>query len=623
MASQFLGLNTGLSGLTYFQAALNTTSHNISNAATEGYSKQTVSGTASNPLDISASYGMMGTGVTATSVDRARSEYYDNKYYVANSKCSRYEASYDKLSELETYMNEMSSDAGYTAWISEMSTSLQDLSDNPSDYTTRISYTLTADSFTDMVNELADNYQTAQKSINDEIELAVSDINSITKQIFELTQQIIAIEVKGGSANDLRDKRNLCLDQLSEYGTVTVDERTMMFGTGVNAVASNAQNMSVYFNGQLLTDEMVCNQLMVVPRNQVVNQNDVEGLVDIYWQCSDGTAGEKFNVAGYSGRLEGLLDVRDGNNGEVFAGTVTSITDSPATATVNLPTDADINTLNIPTQGTITLNGKDYFYDGWTAVYDENGKINNFTFQNMTMYNDKGVEVTATFGDRIVGYSASIGVSNTVKGIPYYQARLNELVRTFSKYMNDLTTSGVDENGEAGLDMYTAQKANGDDYVLKDSMSSSGGILTSSADSYYSLTALNWELSSEWKSDPSKVVVSYAEDVEQGNVENDPIVDAMVTGIQDMSMFQQGTISQYLQSMTTNLGVDIAKMQVFQNNQDDIKYTIDTQRQSISGVDKNEEGSELVKFQNLYNLASKVISILNEVYDKLIEETGV
>jgi flagellar hook-associated protein 1 FlgK len=154
-------------------------------------------------------------------------------------------------------------------------------------------------------------------------------------------------------------------------------------------------------------------------------------------------------------------------------------------------------------------------------------------------------------------------------------------------------------------------------------MSSSGGILTSSADSYYSLTALNWELSSEWKSDPSKVVVSYAEDVEQGNVENDPIVDAMVTGIQDMSMFQQGTISQYLQSMTTNLGVDIAKMQVFQNNQDDIKYTIDTQRQSISGVDKNEEGSELVKFQNLYNLASKVISILNEVYDKLIEETGV
>jgi flagellar hook-associated protein 1 FlgK len=64
-------------------------------------------------------------------------------------------------------------------------------------------------------------------------------------------------------------------------------------------------------------------------------------------------------------------------------------------------------------------------------------------------------------------------------------------------------------------------------------------------------------------------------------------------------------------------------MEVFTKNQDDILYTIDSQRQSVSGVDQNEEASDLVKFQNLYNLASKVISILNEVYDKLIEETGV
>jgi flagellar hook-associated protein 1 FlgK len=623
MASQFLGLNTGLSGLNYFQTALNTTSHNISNASTTGYSKQSVSGNASSPLDISASYGMMGTGVTATSIDRARSEYYDNKYYVANAKYSQYSVTYDKLSELQTYMNEMSSDAGYTQFLSDMATALQDLSDNPSDYTTRISYTLTADSFTDMVNELSSNYQNAQKSINDEIELAVSDINSITKQIYELTQQIISIEVKGGTANDLRDQRNLCLDQLSEYGKVTVDERTMMFGTGVDAVASNAQNMTVYFNGQLLTDEMVCNQLTVVPRNQNVNQNDVDGLVDIYWQCSDGSAGEKFNYSEYSGKLKGLFDVRDGNNGEVFAGTIRKVTDSPASVTVRLSEDADINTLNIPSQGVITLNGKEYFYDGWSAQYDADGKLNDFTFNNMTMYNDSNVEVTAVFPTNLAGYKASIGTSITTKGIPYYQARLNELVRTFSKYMNDLTTSGVDENGLEGLDLFTAVRADGNDFVLKDSMSATGGTLTSSDDSYYRLTALNWELNSDVQADPSRVVVSYLDDVLQGDKENDPIVADMIQGLQDMSMFQQGTISQYLQSVTTNLAVDISKMEVFMNNQDDILYTIDSQRTSVSGVDQNEEASDLVKFQNLYNLASKVISILNEVYDKLIEETGV
>ena len=55
----------------------------------------------------------------------------------------------------------------------------------------------------------------------------------------------------------------------------------------------------------------------------------------------------------------------------------------------------------------------------------------------------------------------------------------------------------------------------------------------------------------------------------------------------------------------------------------DIKYTIENQRKSVSGVDRNEEGSDLVKFENLYGLASKVISVLNEVYKKLIEQTGV
>jgi flagellar hook-associated protein 1 FlgK len=239
------------------------------------------------------------------------------------------------------------------------------------------------------------------------------------------------------------------------------------------------------------------------------------------------------------------------------------------------------------------------------------------------MYNDKNVEVTAVFPKNLAGYQASIGTSITTKGIPYYQARLNELVRTFSKYMNDLTTSGVDENGVDGLDMYTAVRADGNDFVLKDSLSATGGTLSSSDDSYYRLTALNWELNSDWKEDPSRVVVSYADDVTQGNKENDPIVAAMVSGLQDMSMFQQGTVSQYLQSVTTNLAVDISKMEVFTKNQDDILYTIDSQRQSVSGVDQNEEASDLVKFQNLYNLASKVISILNEVYDKLIEETGV
>ena len=621
MPSTFLGLNTGLSGLNYFQSALNTTSHNISNSNTKGYSRQQILATASDPIRYNRTYGMMGTGVKGVSVDRQREVFYDNKYWQASSKCTQYETQYDSLSNLQMYMDEIGSESGYTKWISQISNALQDIADKPEDYTTRISFALVTDGFTDVVNELSTSFQNEQKSLNDQIELVVSNINTLSKQIYELSKQIINVELKGGSANDLRDMRDVCIDRLSEYCTVEVNERSIMYGNGVESVPANATTLSVYINGELLVDEMGYKELMVSPRREKINQNDVDGLVDIYWMCADGTAGEEFYTSRYNGKLTGLLNVRDGNNGEVFAGTITSVSENPSSAKVELEKSIHVDKLNIPEQGTITLNGRDYLYDGWTAEYDADGNLNNFEFLNMTMINTNNVEVPAMFPMGMEGRTAKIGESNMVKGIPYYQARLNEFVRTLSKYMNDITTSGVDENGDPGLDMLTALQATGGDYVLKGTMQGTGTIMSADS-SYYKLTAMNWELNSSWKTDPAKVVVSYERDVEQGNVAAKPVIDRIMYGMTDQTMFQQGSLSQFLQAMTTNLAVDIKKMEIFTANQDDIKYTIDTQRKSISGVDENEEASDLVKFENLYNLASKVISVLNEVYDKLINETG-
>lgn len=623
MPSTFLGLNTGLSGLNYFQTALNTTAHNISNANTTGYSRQQVMVSASNPLDISAPYGMMGTGVSPNSVDRLRDSFYDNKYWGANSRYNKYIAEHDNLKQLQTYMNEITGDAGYTRWLSEISKTLQDIAANPSDYTTRISYTLTADSYTDMVNELANNFQRTQKTINDEIELGVSEINALAKQIFELGQQIINLELSGANANDLRDQRGVCIDKLSQYVDVDVEERSIMFGVGVDAVPSKGKSLTVRINGELLVDEIEYKQLMVVPRTQPVNQSDVDGLADIYWQCSDGSAGEEFRVTRNSGKLAGLIDVRDGNNAEAFQGEITARATNPSSVTVALEKSVHIDRLTIPSQGTITLNGREYLYDGWTAEYDADGNLNNFTFENMTMFNEKNVEVSALFPANIVGTVARIGSDNSTKGIPYYQAQLNEMVRTFSKNINDITSSGVDEKGNAGLDMFTALDAYGKDFDLKNAMKNPPGTVSSADTSYYRITALNWELNSEWKDDPGKVVVSYERDIEQGDIERRPLIDQIIFAMTDQNMFRQGTVAQFLQAATTNMAVDIKKMEVFSANQDDIRYAIDNQRKSVCGVDENEEAADLTKFENLYNLASKVISVLNEVYDKLINDTGV
>ena len=621
MPSQFLGLNTGLSGLSYFQSALNTTSHNISNANTEGYSRQQILASAANPVSYKQTYGMMGTGVKGESIERLRNEFYDNKYWKSNCKYHQYTAQYDNLSQLETYMNEMSGESGYTEWLSQLSQSLQDLADNPADNTTRITYTLTADSFTDVINELGTNFQLTQKSINDEIELAISEINSLAQQIYEMTQQIINVELKGGNANDLRDKRGVCIDTLSEYVDIDVEEKSIMYGVGTDAVPSNGETLCIRVNGVVLVDELEVNELMVVPRTQKINQTDVDGLVDIAWKCADGSAGEEFDVLHTEGKLRGLIDIRDGNNAENFKGTITGLTEGPGTATVTLDKAIHVNMLNIPSQGTITLAGREYLYDGWKAEYDEEGFLNNFTFQNMTMIDEKGVEVSALFPDKTLNNIAQFGDTNIVKGIPYYMARLNELVRTFSDYMNDLTTSGVDANGDAGLDMFTTPNPDGNDYSFVGSMEGAG-TMTSVDSTYYQLTCLNWELNAAWKDDPNKVVVSYEDDIAQGNIEARPIIDKIIFGMTDPSMFTQGTVSQYMQSVSTTMAVDIAKADVFASNSDDIRYTIDSQRQSVSGVDTNEETANLTKFQNLYNLASQVISVLNEVYDKLINDTG-
>ncbi len=623
MPSTFLGLNTGLSGLSYFQTALNTTAHNISNADTTGYSKQTVQASASDALRLKKSYGMMGTGITASAVERERNTYYDVKYWSANAKYSQYNTQHANLEQLQTYMNEMTSEAGYTKWMSELSNAMQDLSAKPADYTTRISFALTADSFTDMVNELSSNFQSTQKTINDEVELAVSEVNSLAKQIYELTQEIMTIELKGGNANDLRDKRGVCIDNLTQYVNADVDERSIMYGVGTDQVESNAKTMCIRVNGEILVDELGFNELTVVPREQRVNQNDQDGLVDIYWKNADGTAGERFDATNTTGRIAGLINIRDGNNGEIFSGTTTAVSDNPAEVRVDPAKPIAMKNLNIPSEGTITLNGKEYLYDGWTAEYDADGNLDHFTFKNMTMMDEKNVEVTAIFPTTgIVGAAAQIGTKNMTKGIPYYQSQLNELVRVFSRYMNDLTSSGVDAEGNPGLDAFTAENPAGGDFVLKGSMQGTGTI-SSSDSTYYRLTGLNWELNSEWKVDPKKIVVSYKEDIEQGNVEAQDILQKMMAGLTDPKMFQQGNISQFMQAFTTNLAVDTKKNKVFAANQDDIRYTIDNQRASVSGVDKNEEASSLTKFQELYRLASKVISVLNEVYDKLINETGV
>ena len=84
----------------------------------------------------------------------------------------------------------------------------------------------------------------------------------------------------------------------------------------------------------------------------------------------------------------------------------------------------------------------------------------------------------------------------------------------------------------------------------------------------------------------------------------------------------QGTPSGFLQTLVAELGVDTRKSQNFNKSQQNIVQAIENQRLSVSGVDMDEEAMNLVRYQNSYNLAAKVISTMNEMYDRLINYMG-
>jgi flagellar hook-associated protein 1 FlgK len=531
----------------------------------------------------------------------------------------------------------MESETGYTQLLSELSSAMQDLASNPSNATYRTQFTQSLGNFTDLINEVATNYQNTQEDINNEIAIHVDTINSISSQIYSLNQQIMNIETRYGNANDLRDQRELLVDQLSELVNVTVVETPIMYGEGADATDSGATTYEVRIGGALLVDNMECRQLKVVAREEKVNQNDIDGLYDVYWVGLNDSLGDKFdfNNSNVRGLIKGLLEVRDGNNMDSFSGTITAMmsgsADSEATVRVQLAEGIDIDELNLPTEGTITLNCKEYYYDGWEAEYDDKGNLNNFVFKNITVTSDTGKREPATFNASTdVGKTATMGAAIDCKGIPYYMTQLNEFVRTLSKTINDIFTGedengnkAVDANGDEGLDVFTTTNLSGEDLVL--SGSTNTGKLTSDIltdPSYYQLTALNWSVNQAVAADQSKVVVSYADDIAQGNLDAKDVLDKVIAAMSDQSMYSQGTVAQFLQSITTSQAVDIQKYSSFADNMNEVSTVIDNQRLSVSSVDTNEEAASLVIYQNGYNLACKIISVMNEVYDKLINETG-
>lgn len=608
MSSTFFGLNIAASGLRASNAALNTTANNISNVNTEGYSRQEVQQAANDPLRVFATYGCAGAGVDTIAIERIRDSFYDNKFRDNETKLGEYDTKAYYCKMIEDYLTDDGT-TGFKSVYDKIGNALQDITRNASSTSTKANFISTVKGLVDYFNNMYGDIQNLQADVNDEIKMRTDEINSYAQDIATLNKQINVIEMTGTIANELRDKRDLLVDKLSAVVDVKTVE-TPVYDKDGNATGANRFIVKIA-GGQTLVDMNEYNQLVCVARTkeEKVNQTDIDGLYDITWQD-----GREFGIYNKSmgGELRGLIEMRDGNNGEYFNGTVTDVTYAAATSRVTIATSAaylgDMMKCNLSdTGGVINIGDQLYYYTDWS--YNDDGTYT-FTIDN--------VKSDQPISSAKIRSTATIGAEVDYQGVPYYMEQMNEWIRGFAEKVNGIFTEGVTAEGnDAGILItgnYVTTKGQYTEAELNDSKKNGKG--------YYYITAGNLAIASDLIKDASLLGTRSSA---SNGVEECKQVEKVISMLSDKNQysFRGREAGGFLECVLSDAALNASNANTFYKTYTSLEKSIDNQRTSISGVDEDEEAVSLVKYQSSYTLASKMISVLTEVYDRLILQTGV
>lgn len=621
MPSTFFGLDIGTTGLHIYQQAINTTAHNISNTRTEGYSRQQLNRQAGIPISIAQSYGMVGSGVAANKVTQIRDSYYDVKYRTANTVLGEYTGRGYYLDQIQNYLNELN-DGGFNVNIKNLFNGLQELEKDPTAMSARTQFVNQSFALTDFFNNVSENIKKLQDESNFALKNTVEVINSYGDQIATLTKQINIIEVNGGFANDLRDQRNLVIDKLSELVNVSVVEEKV--GADLKEQKAGVTSYTVKVNGRYLVNNYTSNKINVVPRKYQTNMNDIDGLYDLEW--ADGQDFDLYSSE-LSGKLAALVKIRDGNNRANLQGRAT-IAEGDTQIVIKGTNINHIEEMNFPPEGKVVVGSHEYHYTSFEVEI----VTNEDTGKDEYVYTFQLKENTEVLGD-LEDAPARIGRSMNFKGIPYYMDQLNLFVRKFAKEFNEIHKKGIDLNGKIGGDFFNGiDKVSGLNYQFKvpgkfSHKDEDGNIIeeeiknfSSSDETYYRLVASNFSVTGSIR-DNVRTIAAGSKIVD--GVDNREIIKNLKSLQHNRDMFDDGKPEEFYQALVSDIAVDTKTAHVFEKNQKMIVKNIDNQRLSISGVDSDEEAMDLVKFKHCYDLSAKVISVMNEIYNKLINEMAI
>jgi flagellar hook-associated protein 1 FlgK len=284
MSSSGRVLDIARKALAAQQIGLSVAGQNIANVNTPGYSRQRVELQASVPA--MENFGFVGQGVDVQSIQRERDTFIDSELRGENQSLNRWDNQEQSLSEIEGIFNEPS-DSGLSSAMTNFWNSWGDLSNNPQNGAARESVRETGNSLASTFNQLHTRLTDLQSNLSEDLQNNINDINSKLVQVATLNEGIASTENRGISANDLRDKRDLLLQDLSGYADIQVVERK-----------DGAVTLSL--SGRILVEQTNVHKL----GTKTVTNN--QGTVEMPTWAEDGSI-----ITPSNGTLKGIMETRD------------------------------------------------------------------------------------------------------------------------------------------------------------------------------------------------------------------------------------------------------------------------------------------------------------------------
>ncbi|MDR3578321.1 MAG: flagellar hook-associated protein FlgK [Anaerolineaceae bacterium] len=283
------GINISLEGVLANTQAMEIVDHNVSNANTAGYHRQSAVLTANAPTavegpDRGLGAGQQGNGVTVSNIQRFSLGFYDDRYRSASAQSSNLDAQSSGLTQLESTLNE-TSDSGLIPQMDQFFTDWQDIASDPSNTSLRSQLLSTASALSSAFNTRSTSLTQMQNDQDAAIVQNVATINSVAGQIASLNGQIAQGLAEGTQPNDLMDKRDTLLDQLAQVSGA------------VSSVQKNGE-ATVFIGGHALVTDTSTFSLQTSA--DPLNSN----LSKISWQD-----GQAFTAP--NGTLAGELQIRD------------------------------------------------------------------------------------------------------------------------------------------------------------------------------------------------------------------------------------------------------------------------------------------------------------------------